>query len=58
MLDTITQWLELCIDINLEISEVYHYPWTFTFRIFKPALEITTEQGEAGGTNNSGRRVG
>ena len=42
MLDTITQWLELCIDINLEISEVYHYPWIFTVRIFTPALEITT----------------
>ena len=30
MLHTITKRLEICIDINIEISEVDHYTWIFT----------------------------
>ena len=41
MLHIITQPLEICIDINIEISEVDHYTLTFTSRIFRIALEIT-----------------
>ena len=32
--------LETCIDIHFEISEVDHYTWIFTSRIFNFALEI------------------
>ena len=39
MLHTITKRLEMCI--NIEISEVDHYTWIFTSRIFRLALEIT-----------------
>ena len=39
MLHTITKRLEICIDI--EISEVDHYTWIFTSRIFRLALEIS-----------------
>ena len=41
MLHTITKRLEICIDINIEISEFDHYTWIFTSRIFRLALEIT-----------------
>ena len=41
MLHAITKRLETCIDINIEISEVDHYTWIFTSRIFGLALEIT-----------------
>ena len=41
MLHTATKWLEICISINIEISEVDHYTWIFTSRIFRLALEIT-----------------
>ena len=37
----ITKRLEICIDINIEISEVEHYTWIFTARFFKLPLEIT-----------------
>ena len=40
MLHTITKRLEICIDIDIEISEVDHYTWIFTSRIFRFALEI------------------
>ena len=40
MLHKITKRLEICIDINIEISEVDHYTWLFTPRIFRLALEI------------------
>ena len=30
MLHTITKRLEICIDINIQISEVNHYTWIFT----------------------------
>ena len=40
MLHTITKRLEICIDIDTEISEVDHYTWIFTSRIFRLALEI------------------
>ena len=33
--------IEICSDINTEISEVDNYTWTFTSRIFRLALEIT-----------------
>ena len=33
--------LEICIDINIEISKLDHYKWIFTSRIFRLALEIT-----------------
>ena len=39
MLHTIAKRLEICIDINIEISEVDHYTWTFTSRFFRLALE-------------------
>ena len=38
MLHIITKRLEICIDINIEISEVDHYRWIFTSRIFRLAL--------------------
>ena len=43
MLHTITRRLEIeiCIDINVEISEVDDYTWIFTSRIFRLALEMT-----------------
>ena len=41
MLHTITKRLEICININIEISEADHYTWIFTSRIFRLALEIT-----------------
>ena len=41
MLHTITKRLEIRIDINIEITEVDHYTWIFTSRIFRLALEIT-----------------
>ena len=40
MLLTITKQLEICIDIDIEISEVDNYTWIFTSRIFRLALEI------------------
>ena len=42
MLHTIRKGLEICIDINIEISEVDHYTWIFTTRIFRFALKITS----------------
>ena len=46
MLHTITKQLEMCNDINKEISKIDHYTWIFTSRIFRIALEIIffTEQ--------------
>ena len=41
MLHSITKPLEICIDINIEISEVDHYTWIFTSIIIRLALEIT-----------------
>ena len=41
MLHTIKKRFETCIDINIEISEVDHYIWIFTSRIFRFILEIT-----------------
>ena len=41
MLHTITKRLDICIDINIEISEVDHCTWIFTSRISRLALEIT-----------------
>ena len=41
MLHTITKRSEIGIGINVEISEVDHYAWIFTSRIFRLALEIT-----------------
>ena len=35
MLHTKTKRLEMCIDINTEISEVDYYTWIFTSRIFR-----------------------
>ena len=35
-----TKRLEICIDINIEISNVDHYTW-ITSRIARLALEIT-----------------
>ena len=40
MLPTIRKRLEICIDIDIEISEVDHYTRIFTSRIFRLALEI------------------
>ena len=40
MLHTITKKIEICIVINIKISEVNHYTWIFTSRIFRLALEI------------------
>ena len=42
MLHAITQILEIFTDINIEISEVDHYRWIFTFQIFRLVLEITS----------------
>ena len=33
--------LQICIDINIEISEVDRYKWIFTSTIFRLALGIT-----------------
>ena len=41
MFYTKTKLLEICIDINIEISEVDHYTWVLFFRIFRLALDIT-----------------
>ena len=41
MLHTITKRLQICIDIDIEISEVDHLTGIFTSRIFRLALEIT-----------------
>ena len=41
MLHTITKRLEICNDINIEISEVDHYTWIFTSKVFRPALKTT-----------------
>ena len=41
MLYTMTKRLEICIDLNIQFSEVDHYTWIFTSRIFRLALEIT-----------------
>ena len=41
MLHTITKRSETCFNVNIEISEVDHYTWLFTSRIFRLALEIT-----------------
>ena len=41
ILHTMTKRLEICIDINIEISWVDHYVWVFTSRIFILTLEIT-----------------
>ena len=40
-LHTVVKRLEICIDINTEFSEVDHYTWIFTSRIFRIALEVT-----------------
>ena len=34
-----TKRLEICIDINIEISEVDHYMWIFASRVFRLALK-------------------
>ena len=39
MFHTVTKGLEICIDINIEISEVDHYASIFTSRIFRLALD-------------------
>ena len=41
MFHTIAKRLEICIDINNELSYVDHYTSIFTSRIFRLALEIT-----------------
>ena len=41
MLQTIIRRLEIYININIEISEIDHYMWLFSSRIFRLALEIT-----------------
>ena len=41
MLHTITKRLEICIDINIEISEVDLRGYLLLSRIFRLALEIT-----------------
>ena len=41
MLHKKTKRLEICININVEISKVDHYTWIFTSRIFRLTLEIT-----------------
>ena len=48
MLHTITKRLEICIDINIEISEGDHYTWIFTSIRF----------GGGGGPNMSGAEGG
>ena len=49
MLHTITTRLEICIGNKIEISEVDHYTWIFTSRIFRLALETQSrvEEGDA-----------
>ena len=37
----ITKRSEICIDINIEISEADHYTWIFISKIFRLALETT-----------------
>ena len=34
-----TKRLEICIDINIEISKVDHYMWIFASRVFRLALK-------------------
>ena len=41
MLHTITKRLEICIDINIEITDVDHYTWIFTSKMFRLSSEIT-----------------
>ena len=41
MLHTVTERLEICIDINIELSLVDHYTWIFTSRLVRLALEKT-----------------
>ena len=41
MLHIKTKRLEICTDNNIEISELDHYTWIFTSRIFRLALETT-----------------
>ena len=41
MLHIIAKRLKICIDINIEISEVDHNAWVFFSRIFRLALKIT-----------------
>ena len=41
MLHTVTERLEICIDINIELSLVDHYTWIFTSRLVNLALEKT-----------------
>ena len=45
MLHRIVKWLKICIDLNIEISEVDHYTWTFTSKNFRLALEISKSKG-------------
>ena len=42
MLHTTTKQLEICIDVNIEISKIDQYTWIFTSRIFRIPLEITS----------------
>ena len=44
MLHAITKRLEICIDINIEISKVDHYTWIFAGRMFRLALEKLVEK--------------
>ena len=39
MLHKITKRLEICIEINVEISEVDHYTRIFTCRIFRAQVQ-------------------
>ena len=39
-MNTITKRLEICIEINIELSLADHYTCKFTSRIFRLALEI------------------
>ena len=41
MFHTKTKLLEICIDIDIEISEVDHFTWVLFFRIFRLALDVT-----------------
>ena len=41
MLHKITKRLEICIDINIELTYADHYTWIFISRILRPALETT-----------------
>ena len=38
LLHTVTKRLQICVDINIEISEVDHY--MFTFRIFTLVVDL------------------